>query len=209
MRVGDTLCLFSGDGGEAEAEISGIAREEVTVRILGLRNSNRESPLNITLAVSLSRGDRVDTIVQKATELGVQRIRPLVSERTGVRIDAERLEKKRQHWRRIAISACEQCGRNLIPDVSSPASFEEVLQDAKSEDALKLLLHPGLDHGLLPEDCADLWLLVGPEGGFSQSEVEVALSCGFSGLTLGPRVLRTETAPLAAVAFAQARWGDF
>jgi 16S rRNA (uracil1498-N3)-methyltransferase len=209
MRTGDTLCLFNGSGSEARAVIRGIGRDEVTVFVHDVRDDCRESPLGITLAIALSRGDRMDTIVQKATELGVQRFQPLISERTGVRLDASRLEKKRDHWQKIAISACEQSGRNTIPDVAATAAFGEVIADARDEEALKLVLHPDIATASLPEACADLWLLIGPEGGFSEAEVEAAVSAGFQGLVLGPRILRTETAPLAAITFAQVRWGDF
>lgn len=210
MRPGDRLCLFNGTGVEAHAEVEDIRRDTVMVRVLELRKKSRESPLSITLAIALSRGDRMDTIIQKATELGVQRIRPMISERTGVRIDAARLAKKTTHWRKIAISACEQCGRNTIPELAAPCSFREVLDAGHPSDVLRLILHPGLaPEEPLPAACSDLCLLIGPEGGFSDAEVASALASGFRGLTLGPRVLRTETAPLTAVALAQTKWGDF
>ena len=212
MRVDDRLCLFCGDGREAVAVITAIERQGVSVRVESLQDANRESPLRITLAISISRGDRMDTIVQKATELGVNDIWPLISERTGVRLDASRLDRKVEHWRRIAVSACEQCGRNRLPEIGAPAPFSEILERSVGAAELRLLLHPdpaGDTAGRqTPSALSSLLLLVGPEGGFSDDEVRGAREAGFTSLQLGPRVLRTETAPLAAIAVAQARWGD-
>ncbi|MEM1189175.1 MAG: 16S rRNA (uracil(1498)-N(3))-methyltransferase [Pseudomonadota bacterium] len=213
MRANDRLCLFCGDGCEAVAVITAIDRHGVSVRIEALREVDRESPLRVTLAISLSRGDRMDTIVQKATELGVAEIWPLISGRTGVRLDASRLERKQQHWRKIAISACEQCGRNQLPGIRAPASLDDVLRRSRNAADLRLILHPGFDgepaQPRMPTTAGSLLLLVGPEGGFGDAEVGTAREAGFDTLRLGPRVLRTETAPLAAIAVAQARWGDF
>lgn len=208
MQPGDFLCLFDGSNREARARIEAIDRNTVMARIEQMEECSRESPLDLALAIALSRGDRVDTIVQKATELGATSIHPLVSERTGVRLDEKRLEKKRQHWQRIAVSACEQCGRNRLPQIAPVTSLRDVLARAAGDDALRLLLHPGLIAADLPATCPALWLLVGPEGGFSDGEVDLAAQAGFTGFGLGPRVLRTETAPLAAITLAQARWGD-
>lgn len=208
MQPGELLCLFDGSDREARARIEAIDRNAVTIRVEAVQACSRESPLNLALAISVSRGDRVDTIVQKATELGVTSIYPLLSERTGVRLDETRLDKKHGHWQRIATSACEQCGRNRLPRVEPISSLGDVLARAAADDALRLVLHPGEgDHGL-PTACSSLWLLVGPEGGFTDSEVDEATRAGFSGFGLGPRILRTETAPLVAIALAQARWGD-
>lgn len=208
MRPGDRLCLFDGAGTEASAVIREIERDRVGVEVVECRDENRESPLDLALAISLSRGDRMDTVVQKATELGVTRILPLISERTGVRLDAARLAKKREHWIRIAISACEQCGRNTLPEINEPVALARILDLVRDSTALKLLLHPDVPGSALPGTCEKLVLLVGPEGGFSPAEVDAALDAGFEGTSLGPRVLRTETAPLAAITLAQARWGD-
>ncbi|MEO1080753.1 MAG: 16S rRNA (uracil(1498)-N(3))-methyltransferase [Pseudomonadota bacterium] len=213
MRVGDRLCLFGGDGREAAAEITAVERHGVSVRVVSLEDADRESPLRVTLAISLSRGDRMDTIVQKATELGVTELWPLISERTGVRLDATRLERKLQHWRKIAISACEQCGRNRLPEIRTPASLDHVLRRSQNVADLRLILHPGpggeLQESLTQSTLNSVLLLVGPEGGFGETEISMAREAGFHALRLGPRVLRTETAPLAAIAVAQARWGDF
>ncbi|MEM6543651.1 MAG: 16S rRNA (uracil(1498)-N(3))-methyltransferase [Pseudomonadota bacterium] len=209
MQIGDALCLFDGRGVEANGSIQAISRKKLTVRIEEASPIDRESSLEVSLAISMSRGDRMDTIVQKATELGVTRILPFNSERTELRLTEDRAAKKLAHWRAIAASACEQCGRNLIPSIDAPLTFQALLSQFLSNPAsLKLLLHPGMSCEPLPMHCTELTLLIGPEGGFSATEVEQAIIGGFKPLSLGPRVLRTETAPLAAVAVAQARWGD-
>lgn len=209
MRVDDVLCLFDGQGREVSATIAAITRDQVTVNTATPDAIDRESTLHITLAIALSRGDRVDTVIQKATELGVNVIWPFTSERTGVRLDAARLDKKREHWERIAISACEQCGRNRMPQVAAVASFTQILERARTDDSLQLILHPTGAAEPLPERCQSLLLVIGPEGGFSDAEVTAAVDQGISAFQLGPRILRTETAPLASIAMAQARWGDF
>ena len=208
LRAGDALCVFDGRGREALANVIDIGRDTVAVHIHSVASASRESPLAITLAIALSRGERMDTIVQKASELGARRIQPLISERTGVRLDSARLAGKREHWHKIAISACEQCGRNHIPLIHTAAPLADVLDSARQSTALRLVLHPARARTPLPPRCEDLWLLIGPEGGFSDREIGAALEAGFREYALGPRVLRTETAPLAAIAIAQARWGD-
>lgn len=211
MRVGDRLCLFDGSGQEATAVIQSVERDSVSVDILAVDFCSRESPLVITLAVAISRGDRMDTTVQKATELGVTGIWPFSSARTGVRLAGDRQAKKREHWQRIATSACEQCGRNQVPPVDAICSYAQLLEKAATAEIdSRLLLHPGSETPLaLGARPQSILLLVGPEGGFSDEETTAALAAGFAPLQLGPRILRTETAPLAALAVAQARWGDF
>lgn len=207
MRAGDLLCLFDGSGHEAAGRIASTGKSTVSVQVEPATFIDRESPLTITLAIAVSRGDRMDTVVQKATELGVQRIWPLLSERVGVKLADERWQKKLGHWQRVAISACEQCGRNRLPEIAAPASLETAIARA-GDSELRLLLHPDAGGADLPASCRSLCLLVGPEGGFSDREVQLAIDAGFTGMQLGPRVLRTETAPLAALAVVQARWGD-
>lgn len=208
MRVGERLCLFDGGGQEAAATITAIARDSVSVDCEAALAVDRESPLSVELAIAVSRGERMDTVVQKATELGVARLRPLLSERVGVRLDPARWQKKHRHWQRVAISACEQCGRNRLPQIDPPTALAALLAEPLRCE-LALLLHPGGGAGqTLPERCRSLRLLVGPEGGFSDDEVTAALAAGYRPLQLGPRILRTETAPLAALSLAQARWGD-
>ena len=216
MQVGDGLCVFDGRGAEAAARVQSIARDRVEVELESVEAIDRESPLAVTLAIGVSRGDRMDTVIQKATELGVRAIWPMSSERTGVRLDGARLAKKQGHWRRVAISACEQCGRNRLPEIAELATFTELMARSAHGDGatLRLILHPedrepGSRAAKLPQRTTSLLLLTGPEGGFSDAEVDAATEAGFRALQLGPRVLRTETAPLAALAVAQARWGDF
>ena len=208
MRVGDSLCLFDGKGSEAAAQITNVERDAVSVALQEPQLLDRESPLAVTLAIAVSRGDRMETVIQKATELGVAIIRPLLSERTGVRLDEKRWLRKREHWQRIAISACEQCGRNRLPENAAPVPLSTLLREECPEAELRLILHPQGSAAPLPSQCRSLYLLVGPEGGFSDDEVAAAVAAGFSALQLGPRVLRTETAPIAAISLAQARWGD-
>ena len=210
-RPGDELTLFDGRGGEFAATVDEVSKRGVVVSVGGRRSHDVESPLALRLIQGVSRGDRMDTVVQKATELGVTRISPLVSERTVVRLDEERAEKRIAHWRRVAISACEQCGRNRLPQVDPPASLAEVLGAAPPAGSARLLLSPKARAGLgdpgRPRP-ATVELLIGPEGGFSAAEAALAGEAGFEGISLGPRVLRTETAAIAALALVQAAWGD-
>jgi 16S rRNA (uracil1498-N3)-methyltransferase len=207
LKVGDTLVLFNGSGGQYPATITAIDRKSVVVACATLQAVECESPLHLQLGIAVSRGERMDWVVQKATELGVACIAPLVTERTEVKLGAERGEKKLRHWQQIATSACEQCGRNRLPQVLPPQPLGHWLQAVQAD--IRLVLHhtagntdPGAS---VPASVA---LLVGPEGGLGESEIHAAEQAGFLSLQLGPRVLRTETAPLAAIAILQARWGD-
>lgn len=206
MDEGDPLVLFDGRGGEYTATVMQLGRHSVTVRTQARREGLPESPLHIHLGIAVSRGERMDWVVQKATELGVATISPLLSERTGVKLNAQRAEKKQRHWQQVAVSACEQCGRCTLPGIQAPATLPAWLNAADAP--CRLLLHPDAGRVAQGDSPGRVALLVGPEGGFSQAEVDLALAAGFSGLQLGPRILRTETAPLAAIAVLQARWGD-
>lgn len=207
MQVGDELVLFDGHGGEYPSIISTLERKRVSVTTGKYRDANHESPLAIHLGIAISRGERMDWVVQKATELGVSKITPLLTERTEVKLTGERAEKKIRHWQQVAISACEQCGRNRVPEIASLLALSPWLADSDADR--KLVLHHRADDssadGSSPTSLA---LLVGPEGGLSEFEIGSAETAGFLSLRLGPRVLRTETAPLAAIAILQARWGD-
>lgn len=207
MKVGDALVLFNGSGGQYPATISAIDRKAVVVASSALEELECESPLGLELGIAVSRGDRMDWVVQKATELGVSCIAPLLSERTEVKLGAERGEKKLRHWQQIATSACEQCGRNRLPQILAPQAITGWLGGVQAD--LRLVLHHAAgntDPGSSPP--RSIALLIGPEGGLSPEEIEAAEQAGFAALQLGPRVLRTETAPLAAIAILQARWGD-
>lgn len=207
MKVGDALVLFNGRGGQYPATISAIDRKAVVVASAEQEALECESPLHLQLGIAVSRGERMDWVVQKATELGVSCIAPLVSERTEVKLGAERGEKKLRHWQQIATSACEQCGRNRLPQILAPQSLAGWLQDVQAD--LRLVLHhTAVTRDPGPAPPRSVALLVGPEGGLSEEEIRAAEGAGFASLQLGPRVLRTETAPLAAIAILQARWGD-
>ena len=207
MQPGRELVLFNGQGGEFQAQITDLGKKQVTLAIGEFSATDRESPLQLELAIGVSRGERMDWVLQKATELGVTRITPLLTERTEVKLAGERQDKKVQHWQHILISACEQCQRNILPLLSEPRDLDEWLAQVDAQH--KFVLHHRDSSGL-PDDTtvASVALLIGPEGGLSDHEIERARVKGFTPLTLGPRVLRTETAPIAAISLVQYRWGD-
>ncbi len=206
MQVGDALLLFDGRGGQYPATISTIDRKQVSVTLAAHEAFEVESPLPVQLAIGMSRGDRMDWVVQKATELGVTRITPLAAERSELRLKGERAEKKRAHWQQVAISACEQCGRNRVPAIDAPMTPGKWLADCDAD--LRLVLHHRADPAPAVAAPGSAALLVGPEGGLSEAEIAAAEAAGFVSLRLGPRILRTETAPLAALAIMQSRCGD-
>jgi 16S rRNA (uracil1498-N3)-methyltransferase len=209
LRNGDALTVFDGSGGEFGARIEEFRKDSVLVSVEDHRPLDRESPLPITLAQGISRGERMDWIIQKATELGTSRIVPLFTKRSVVRLDDKQADRKLQHWRAIAISACEQCGRNRIPELAAPVDFFDVLP-ADSSGATRLLLSPTGD--LRIDDLQDvgkgITVLIGPEGGLEDVEQEAAIAAGFKAVRLGPRVLRTETAAIAALTIIQRYFGD-
>lgn len=208
MDVGRELQVFNGDGNEYRATIIKVDKRAVEIAVLSGVEVNRESSLHTHLAIGISRGERMDWVLQKATELGVTKITPLFTERTEVRLQGERLEKKIQHWQQITLSACEQCQRNIPPQLLPAQDISSFLPQDNS--ALKLVLHHRSEQTLrqLPPP-SSVTLLVGPEGGLSEQEIESAVhQCDYTPLTLGPRVLRTETAPVAALVAVQMLWGD-
>jgi len=210
-RVGDALTVFSGDGREFGAEIATVRGSRVTVSLGAPRAVDRESPLAVTLVQCVPRGDRMDFVVQKATELGVARIVPVLSGRSVVRLDARQGIAKLAHWRAVAISACEQCGRNRLPTIDEPRPLLEYLGGAAGGDDLRLVLEPDAERGVAaggtPRSAA-IAIAIGPEGGFEPDELEAFRVAGFLRVQLGPRVLRTETAAIAALAWLQTRFGD-
>jgi len=208
LRVGQTLTLFNGQGGEHLASIDGSHSGEVAVAVGEHRPIERESPFALTLAQGVSRGERMDLVVQKATELGVSRLVPLLTERSVVRLDARQADRKSNHWRAIAIAACEQCGRNRLPEVALPAQVQEFLRQAG--DGARLLLSPDAELRLADVPCptSGVTVLIGPEGGLSDAEQQYAEAAGFTAVRLGPRVLRTETAAIAALTVLQREFGD-
>ncbi len=208
LRAGDPLILFDDGGGEYAATVVSLARHTVRVSVGEYLPTDRESPLHVTLAQGISRGERMDVVVQKATELGVKRIVPLLAARTVVRLNDAQAANRLRHWRAIAVAACEQCGRNRLPELTAPMTVQQFLVSQLPE-GLRLLLRP--DGAMrvpdLPPSPA-VTLLIGPEGGLSDAEQSAALAAQFHGLSLGPRILRTETAALAALAVIQQRLGD-
>lgn len=210
MRAGDDLVLFDGSGGEHAGRIESVQGDQVRVQLLAFDPVEREAPVPVTLLQGISRGERMDWTIQKATELGVHRILPVPTKRSMVKLKGERADRRREHWQAVATSACEQCGRNRIPRVESPLSLERAL-DLLPAGTLKLTLRgdAGTGPGELPERPGAVCIAIGPEGGLDPSEYRVLEQAGFAGLRLGPRILRTETAGLAALAALLTRWGDF
>ncbi|MBE01554.1 16S rRNA (uracil(1498)-N(3))-methyltransferase [Marinobacter lutaoensis] len=209
MQPGQELRLFNGNGHDYPARIVEAGKKRVAATILEEIPNPSESPLEIVLAQTLSKGDRMDYAVQKATELGVTRIVPLTSERCDVRLRGDREDKRLKHWQQVAISAAEQCGRARVPQLMPVMSLPEWFDLARDCD-LRLVLHHRTEQSLTtlarPTRVA---LMIGPEGGFSGDEVAAAEAAGFVPVALGPRVLRTETAPVAALTLCQWLWGDF
>ncbi|MEW6354132.1 MAG: 16S rRNA (uracil(1498)-N(3))-methyltransferase [Pseudomonadota bacterium] len=208
LKPGASLIVFNGQGGEYEATLENTQHGAATVRVERFIARDAESPLTITLAQGISRGERMDYAVQKAVELGVNRIVPLVTDYCVVTLHKEREEKRLAHWRGVIVAACEQCGRTRIPTLSNPQSLHAWLNEARN--GLRLLFDPYSTQHLAqlapPQD--EITLLIGPEGGLSDAENAAARAAGFSAVRLGPRMLRTETAPAAALAAVQALWGD-
>ncbi|MFK8018827.1 MAG: 16S rRNA (uracil(1498)-N(3))-methyltransferase [Pseudomonadales bacterium] len=211
-RVGDSVRVFDGNGGEYDAEIVSLQRRTTVVQLLSFDPRNRTSKLQVTLGIAVSRGDRFDFALQKATELGVHRIQPLLSRRTDKKPKPAQLEKKREHWQAVVASACEQCGLNILPLVAPPCSVEQWLEDQVYENGL--LLHPegdSMESEVLRKMAnaqPEFTLAIGPEGGFDDSEVNQFIGKRFKPVALGPRILRTETAPLAMLAVLQYAAGD-
>ncbi|MFN7085170.1 MAG: 16S rRNA (uracil(1498)-N(3))-methyltransferase [Burkholderiales bacterium] len=211
LQPGDAVTLFDGRGTERDAVIARIAKSGVTLNAGEPRRVDREPPLAVTLAQGISSGERMDYTVQKAVELGVARIQPLATSRSVVRLDAERAAKRVAHWQAVAVAACEQCGRNSVPQVLPVAGFAEWLARQREAAPLRVLLAPEAQTTLhdLPRPAGAVMLLAGPEGGLSPQERQDAQGAGFTPVRLGPRVLRTETAALAALSAMLTLWGDF
>ena len=197
MGVGDPLILFNGSGGEWLARIETISKDKVSVLPEQFYALNRQPPASVCVALPILKGERMDYALQKATELGAARFQLLLSERSEVRLPAERLSKRMAHWQQVIVSACEQCGLNLLPTLHAPLLLSDWL--AADQSPLRLIGHPGARHTAAGQWPAhpEVTLLTGPEGGFSDTEVEAALAAGYQCWTLGERVLRAETAPCA------------
>jgi 16S rRNA (uracil1498-N3)-methyltransferase len=208
MQAGDELVLFNGDGGQYRARLVELGKRRATASIGAFESREAELPCALTLAQALPEGTKMDWIVEKAVELGVSRVQPLAAQRSVVRLSGERADKRRAHWQSVAVAASEQCGRNRLAQVEPVLEFERWLAQP---DAPRILFSPRANQSLAEWARArapqPMTLLIGPEGGLSEQEEQAALAAGAIALSLGPRVLRTETAGLAALAALSALWG--
>lgn len=209
LAVDDTVTLFNGQGGEHTARIERVQKDEVAVRITGFSDAERESRLRVMLAQGISSGERMDYTLQKAVELGVAAVQPIAAKRSVVKLTGERAERRVAHWQGVVTSACEQCGRNQVPGVGAPLTLAGWL--SRHGAGRLLFLSPLAETRLadLPAPTATDCLVAGPEGGFEADEIAALHAAGAIPVRLGPRVLRTETAALAALAAMQMLWGDF
>ncbi|MGQ4277021.1 16S rRNA (uracil(1498)-N(3))-methyltransferase [Pseudidiomarina sp. E22-M8] len=208
MQEGQPLLLFTGDGQDYQAVILAASKKNVRVEITAMNANETESPLKIHLGQGVSRGDRMDFVLQKSVELGVHSITPLFTERCGVKLSGDRLQKKQQQWQKVVIAACEQSGRSVVPQVHTPVSLETWL--GQLGPALRLTLDPQAQKALREQELtnSEVQLLIGPEGGLSEQEIAAAAAAEFQPVRLGPRVLRTETAALTALSVMQYQFGD-
>ena len=211
LREGDPVQIFDGIGNERHGKIAEICGKRVVVSNITAIDSDRESPLKVLLAQALASSEKMDWVIQKATELGVTEIQPIDTERSVARLSAERATKRLEHWQQVAISACEQCGRNTLPQIHAPLDIMVWLQQIQTLSDAKFILLPqgatSLHEQAKPQE--RIALLIGAEGGFTQAESDTALRCGFIATRMGTRVLRTETAAIAGLAALQTLWGDF
>ncbi|MGA8862840.1 MAG: 16S rRNA (uracil(1498)-N(3))-methyltransferase [Gallionella sp.] len=211
LRTGDSVEIFDGIGNACHGLIADLGAKHATVTGITESGNKRESPLHTLLAQALSSSEKMDWVIQKSTELGVTEIQPVATDRSVARLSAERAEKRLEHWQQVAISACEQCGRNVLPQIHKPMDIIDWLQQVKMIPESKFILLPDgtakLHEQTRPHQKAVL--LVGAEGGFSQAESDAAKHCGFVSICLGARVMRTETAAVAGLAALQTLWGDF
>ncbi|MBB6094798.1 16S rRNA (uracil1498-N3)-methyltransferase [Povalibacter uvarum] len=209
MRPGAPLVVFDGSGTDHQAEIVAVEGDQVMVQLRTSTPGMGESPLRVTLVQGISRGERMDWTLQKATELGVTAIAPVLTARSVVRLDDKQATKKQAHWRAIVVGACEQCGRSKVPTVTTPISLRDYFTNVR-KDGMRLVLSPSAPGSLagiasLP---SKVELLIGPEGGLDDDEIAAAQKAGYMPVRLGPRVLRTETAAVVALTVLQALWGD-
>lgn len=210
LAPGAPMILFDGRGGEYPAHIERIERDRVVAELAAWREVERESPLSVTLVQALQAGEKMDFTIQKAVELGVRDIVPVLSRRSVMRLSGERADRRVAHWQGVAAAACEQCGRNQVPLVAPLEKLENWLARPARPGTVRLMLAPDAGQTLAGmASPADVQLLIGAEGGLDPEEIVAARQAGFQAVRLGPRILRTETAGLAALAAMQALWGDF
>jgi 16S rRNA (uracil1498-N3)-methyltransferase len=209
LELGGSLIVFDGQGGEYSARIESFRKKSVTIEVRDRSPTSRESSLSLTLAQGVSRGERMDWVVQKATELGVSAIVPVLTERTMVKLDARQSERKLAHWQGIATAACEQSGRDRLPHVVAPLPLNDFLRGIDPQSTRVLLSPTGIQRvtGLKAPE-RKVIVLIGPEGGLSEVEQRSAIGAGFIAVRMGPRVLRTETAAVAALTLLQHQFGD-
>lgn len=208
LKEGHPIILFNGDGNEYSATLKIESKRQAKALIEAQLSISVESPLPIHLGQGISKGERMDFVLQKSVELGVTEITPLITERCPIKLNAERWEKKQQHWEKVIISACEQCGRNVVPKLHAPINLNEWLR--QSTNQLRITLHPQAEKRMqdIRPDQHGFRLLIGPEGGLSDNEIYQSSETGFASVLIGPRVLRTETAALAAITVLQSHFGD-
>jgi 16S rRNA (uracil1498-N3)-methyltransferase len=210
MNDGDEVTLFDGRGGEWIGRLHRVGKG-VAVALESFDDTDREPPLAITLVQGLPAADKMDWIIQKSVELGVAAVRPVACRRSVIRLSGERMERRVAHWQSVAIAACEQCRRNRVPAVSLLVDLPQFLGETPGDNGMRLILAPAAEQRLaeLPRPTGPVTMLIGPEGGFEEGELAAVASAGFQAVSLGPRVLRTETAGIAALAAMMALWGDF
>jgi 16S rRNA (uracil1498-N3)-methyltransferase len=221
LQTGDMITLFNGEGGAYEAELVGLEKKHASAQLRSFQAEDLEPPYSLTLAQGVAGGDKMDWLIEKAVELGVSRVLPLTTAKSVVRLQGERAVKRRDHWQALTRAACEQCGRNRVPQVEPLADLRHWLAALAQADgtskpgngALKLMLSPrgAQQFDTLPRAApsSGVILLIGPEGGLSETEEDEARACGFLAVGLGPRILRTETAGIAVLAALAARWGGW
>ncbi|MCH9696678.1 MAG: 16S rRNA (uracil(1498)-N(3))-methyltransferase [Gammaproteobacteria bacterium] len=209
LRQGYSLIVFNGEGGEFDAVLTALGPKKAVKLVIGeFRSTDIESPLNITLALAISRGERMDFAVQKAVELGVSTIVPLFTEYCVIKLDEQQAQRRLRHWQLIAQHACEQCGRNKLPEIALPLKFNDWLLQTRSPN--RFIFHPDQAQHLnnLEIDQQQIELLIGPEGGFSDTEYQLSVNSGYCPVSLGSRILRSETAVITALSLVQHLWGD-
>ncbi len=208
-KRGDQLELFDGNGQQAQAVLASVERRKALVQIQSVTNQDRESPLHTLLIQAISKGERMDYCLQKATELGVSEVQPVFSERSNVHLDSKRWEKRHDHWNKVIIGACEQSGRNHLPQLHVPVALEQAIESAHHYQGI-FLLHPenSIPFSQAKPQNGHIGFIVGSEGGFSEQEVKRVKDAGIQSLHLGKRILRSETTGVVAIAIAQSRWGD-
>lgn len=211
LKLGESLTLFCGDGFDYACTLTSLEKKAVLASVDARQKIDNESPLNIKLLQGISSGDRMDVTIQKAVELGVTEIFPISAERSVIKLNAERAEKRVEHWQSVAIAACEQSGRAVVPQVHTPQTLAQWLSQHPIGQDLNILLNPVGAKKLaqLPKPSGNIHVLIGPEGGLSANEITLASKHHFQSIVLGPRILRTETAALTVIASMQTIWGDF